>query len=204
VVQQHQVREYAQEVNIGTISTKGIDLASNYTLDIGPAGKLGFTLAGSRVLNFFTQPGGSAAGGAYDCVGTTAPLAMRRRRTGSMCSTTDWQAPWAGLDLFRWRYIGGRSTDRQSQDPQLSAGLLCAGASHIGGYSYFDMSASLPVASTGSASGWVSTTCRTRRPRSLRTATIRTVRIRRATTTPGWERTTRLGRYLYAHVSAKF
>jgi outer membrane receptor protein involved in Fe transport len=36
------------------------------------------------------------------------------------------------------------STDRQSQDPQLSQ-TYYAGTSHIGGYSYIDMSASIPL-----------------------------------------------------------
>jgi len=47
---------------------------------------------------------------------------LRRADPGvASCVNTDWAAPWLGLDLtVRWRYIGPVSTDRQSQDPQLS------------------------------------------------------------------------------------
>jgi iron complex outermembrane receptor protein len=136
----------ATEQNIGTISTKGIDLASHYSFDTG-YGKVGIQLLGTRVLNFFTAP--IAGGAAFNCAGywgTTcgAPIPHWRH-----VLNTDWQAPWAGLDLsVRWRYIGPTQSDHVSQDPQLSSTYF-AGTAHIGGYSYLDLSLSAPIASTG-------------------------------------------------------
>ena len=72
----------ADTVNIGTVSTKGVDVESHYLYDIGSMGKLTFSLA--------------------------------------------------------------TNTDRSSSDPQLSQTYL-ASDSHIGGYTYLDFSASIPI-----------------------------------------------------------
>jgi len=137
----------ASEENIGTVSTKGIDLASRYLLDVGSMGKVALSLSGTRVLNFFTEP--LTNGPAYNCAGyfgTTcgAPLPHWRH-----VLNTDWRTPWFGSDLaLRWRYIGPTQSDRVSQDPQLSQTYF-AGTSRIGGYSYLDLSFAMPIASTG-------------------------------------------------------
>jgi iron complex outermembrane receptor protein len=137
----------ANEENIGTVSTKGIDLASRYVLDVGSMGKVALSLSGTRVLNFFTEP--LTDGPAYNCAGyfgTTcgAPLPHWRH-----VLNTDWRTPWFGSDLaLRWRYIGPTQSDRVSQDPQLSQTYF-AGTSRIGGYSYLDLSFAMPIAATG-------------------------------------------------------
>ncbi|HEY2465332.1 MAG TPA: TonB-dependent receptor [Steroidobacteraceae bacterium] len=136
----------ATEQNIGTISTKGIDLASHYSFDTG-YGKLGFQLLGTRVLNSFTAP--IAGGAAYNCAGYWGTTCNAPTPHWRHVLNTDWQAPWLGLDLsLRWRYIGPTQSDHVSQDPQLSS-TYYTGTAHIGGYSYLDMSLSMPIASTG-------------------------------------------------------
>jgi len=133
----------ADEVNIGTVTTKGVDVTAHYLYDLGSMGKLTTNLAGTYVSSFDTQPLPNS--GAYDCVGyfgTTcgAPIPKWRQVLG-----TTWATPWWGLDMtFRWRYIGPSNTDRSSSDPQLSQ-VYFAPTSHIGGYSYLDFSASMPV-----------------------------------------------------------
>jgi iron complex outermembrane recepter protein len=136
----------ATEQNIGTISTKGIDLASHYSYDTG-YGKVGIQLLGTRVLNFFTAP--IAGGAAYDCAGYWGTTCNAPTPHWRHVVNTDWQAPWGGLDLsVRWRYIGPTQSDHVSQDPQL-ASTYFQPTSHIGGYSYIDLSLSAPIASTG-------------------------------------------------------
>ena len=136
----------ATEQNIGTISTKGIDLASHYSFDTG-YGKLGFQLLGTRVLNFYTAP--IAGGPAYNCAGYWGTTCGSPTPHWRHVLNTDWQAPWAGLDLsVRWRYIGPTQTDHSSQDPQLAATYFLPTA-HIGGYSYIDLSLEAPIAATG-------------------------------------------------------
>jgi outer membrane receptor protein involved in Fe transport len=136
----------ATEQNIGTISTKGIDLASHYSFDTG-YGKVGIQLLGTRVLNFFTAP--IAGGAAYNCAGYWGTTCGAPNPHWRHVLNTDWQAPWMGLDVsLRWRYIGPTQTDHASQDPQLSS-TYYTGTAHIGGYSYLDLSLSMPIASTG-------------------------------------------------------
>jgi iron complex outermembrane receptor protein len=135
----------ANNVNIGTVTTKGVDLASHYLYDIGSMGKLTFNLAGSYVNSFDTQP--LPTGGTYDCVGyfgstCGAPIPKWRQVFG-----TTWVTPWWGADLtLRWRYIGPSNVDRSSSDPQLSQTYF-GPTSHIGGYTYLDFSASMPIGS---------------------------------------------------------
>jgi len=63
--------------------------------------------------------------------------------------TATWATPWAGLDLTaKWRYKGPVDVDRSSADPQLNA-VYYQGTSHIGSYNYIDLSASIPLGSSG-------------------------------------------------------
>jgi iron complex outermembrane receptor protein len=178
-----------------------VDVASHYLYDIGSMGKLTFNLAGTYVNSFDTQP--LPTGGSYDCVGyfgstCGAPIPKWRHVFG-----TTWATPWWGADLtLRWRYIGPTNTDRSSSDPQLSQTYF-GPTSHIGGYTYLDFSASIPIGSVvsfrvgmnniadkappvvanGNYSDCPNTSCNDN-------------------TWVGTYDT--LGRYLYAHISAKF
>ena len=137
----------AIEQNIGTISTKGIDVASHYSFDTG-YGKVGIQFMGTRVLNFFTAPI-AASGEAYDCAGYWGTTCGAPTPHWRHVLNTDWQAPWLGLDLsVRWRYIGPSKSDHVSQDPQL-ASTYFAPTAQIAGFNYIDLSLSMPIASTG-------------------------------------------------------
>jgi iron complex outermembrane receptor protein len=193
------------EVNIGHVSTQGLDLASHYSLEIGPAGKLGFNLAGTRVLNFLTQP--LPTGGAYDCVGyfgTTCSVSSGPIPAWRHTLTTTWAAPWAGLDVTaRWRYIGPVKSDRVSQDPQLSQTYF-AGTAHIGGYTYIDLSASIPVASTGISFRFGVNNIADKAPPIVANGNYSDCPNLSCNDNTWVGTYDTLGRYLYAHVSAKF
>ncbi|MEO7208229.1 MAG: TonB-dependent receptor [Steroidobacteraceae bacterium] len=191
----------ATEQNIGTISTKGIDLASHYSFDTG-YGKVGVQLLGTRVLNFYTAP--VAGGPAYNCAGywgsTCGPPTPHWRHV----LNTDWQAPWAGLDLsVRWRYIGPSQTDHSSQDPQLAATYFLPTA-HIGGYSYIDLSLSAPIAATGIDLRVGVNNLGDKRPPIIANGSY-TDCPNTSCNDNTWVGTyDTLGRYLYAHVQVKF
>lgn len=190
------------EVNIGTVSTKGIDLASHYTLDIGAAGKVGFTLSGTRVLDFLTQP--LPTSGAYDCVGYFGTTCGAPTPAWRHVLNATWAAPWAGLDFTaRWRYLGPVSTDRQSQDPQL-AQTYFAGTSHIGGYSYIDLSASIPIASTGITFRVGVNNLTDKAPPIVANGNYSDCPNTSCNDNTWVGTYDTLGRYVYAHVSAKF
>ena len=190
------------EVNIGTVSTKGIDLAAHYTLDIGSAGKLGLSMSGTRALDFNTQP--LPTGGAYDCVGYFGSTCGAPTPAWRHVVNTTWAAPWAGLDITaRWRYIGPVSTDRQSQDPQLSQTYF-GGTSHIGGYSYFDMSASIPAGSSGVTFRLGVNNIADKAPPVVANGNYSDCPNTSCNDNTWVGTYDTLGRYLYAHVSAKF
>jgi outer membrane receptor protein involved in Fe transport len=140
----------ATNQNIGEVSTRGVDALGHYRLDFGPrGGKLDFVLTGTYTHDFMTAP--IQGGPSFNCEGhwgstCGAPLPSWRH-----VFTTDWGTPWWGLDLTaRWRYIGSSSVDRSSTDPQLNAAYYTATA-HIPAYSYFDLSASMPLGNNFSA-----------------------------------------------------
>jgi iron complex outermembrane receptor protein len=190
------------EVNIGEVSTKGIDLASHYRFDVGAAGKIGLALSGSRPLDFLTQP--IPGLGSYDCVGYFGTTCGAPTPKWRHVLNTDWQAPWAGLDMaIRWRYLGPVESDRVSQNPQLSQTYF-APLAHIGGYSYLDLSASIPIGSTG-VNVRVGVNNLTDKPPPIVANGNYSDCPNTSCNDNTWVGTyDTLGRYLYAHVSAKF
>jgi outer membrane receptor protein involved in Fe transport len=192
----------AQEQNIGTVSTKGIDLASRYTIDLGDMGKIGLALSGTRVLNFFTQP--LPTGGAYNCAGYFGTTCGAPTPHWRHVVNTDWRAPWAGLDLaLRWRYLGPTQSDRVSQDPQLSQ-VYFAGTARIGGYSYLDLSLAMPIASTGIDVRVGVNNLTDKAPPIVANGNYSDCPNSSCNDNTWVGTYDTLGRYLYAHVSVKF
>ena len=191
----------ATEQNIGTISTKGIDLTSRYSIDTG-FGKVGIQLNGTRVLNFYTAP--IAGGAAYNCAGYWGTTCGAPTPHWRHVLNTDWQAPWLGLDLsVRWRYIGPTQTDHSSQDPQLAATYFLPTA-HIGGYSYIDLSLEAPIASTGIDLRVGINNLSGKAPPIIPSGSY-TECPNTSCNDNTWVGTyDTMGRYLYAHVSVKF
>lgn len=187
--------------NIGTVTTAGYDVSSRYNMQVGDMGKLNFTFSGTYVTDWSTQPTPEA--GSYDCVGLYGTVCYAPTPKWKHTFETDWATPWAGLTLSgRWRYIGPVNVDKTSSNPQLN-GLYQPGFGHIGGYTYIDLSAAIswgqhfnfrvgannvfakepPIVLNGSFSNCPNTTCNDN-------------------TWVGTYDT--LGRYMYAHITAKF
>jgi outer membrane receptor protein involved in Fe transport len=187
--------------NIGSLTTKGYDLTARYNLSIGGMGKLNFTLTGNRTEDWSTQPTPQSA--SYDCTGLYGTVCYAPTPKWKHTLGTDWATPWAGLTVgARWRYVGSVDVDKSSSNPQLN-GPYQPGFGHIGGYSYLDLSAAIgwgshlnfrvginnvadkgpPIVLNGNLSNCPNTTCNDN-------------------TWVGTYDT--LGRYMYAHVTAKF
>jgi iron complex outermembrane receptor protein len=187
--------------NIGTVTTAGYDISARYKMEVGSMGKLNFTLSGTRVTDWSTQP--TPESGSYDCTGLYGTVCYAPTPKWKHTFETNWGTPWAGLVLTgRWRYIGSVDVDKSSSNPQLN-GLYQPGFGHIGGYSYIDLSAAInwgahmsfrvgannvfdkgpPIVLNGSFSNCPNTTCNDN-------------------TWVGTYDT--LGRYVFAHISAKF
>jgi iron complex outermembrane recepter protein len=187
--------------NVGINSTKGVDLTAHYRLDVGQAGRLGFGLAGTYTKAFTLQP--DPNGGAYDCVGLFggtcgAPLPKWRH-----VFTTNWGAPWAGLDVtLRWRHIGSVDVDRSSSNRQLSSGFYTA-VGHFAAYNYLDLSASVPIGQSADFRIGVNNIADKNPPLSP-TGTLSNC-PNTSCNDNSWVGTyDTLGRYIFAHVGVKF
>jgi outer membrane receptor protein involved in Fe transport len=187
--------------NIGTVSTKGVDLAAHYRLNIGGAGRLAFNLGGTYTKDFLLQPLPTRS--AFDCVGywggTCGPPLPKWRHV----LNTTWGSPWAGLDVtMRWRHIGSSSTDRSSPDPQLAATFYPATA-RIPAYNYLDLSAAIPIGRNVDFRLGVNNIADKNPPLVLNGSFTDCPTNNCNDNT--WVGTyDSLGRYIYAHLSAKF
>ena len=189
------------ERNIGAVTTKGVDLAAHYGFGIGAMGRMNLSLTGSKALKSDLQPLND--GGAYDCVGLFGSTCGSPTPKWRHTATVNWATPLAGLDVTaRWRYIGAVDSDRTSNDPQLKQAFF-PGQSHIGSYSYIDLSASIPVVEGVSFRVGVNNLQDKRPPLVLNgnysdcpNATCND------NTFVGTYDT--LGRFIYAHITAKF
>jgi iron complex outermembrane recepter protein len=191
----------ATELNIGQVSTKGIDFAAHYRLDGGAAGKFTFNLSDTYTKELLTQP--LPTGGSFDCAGywgatCGAPLPHIRQ-----VFTFNWGLPVPGLDLtVKWRLIGPSKVDSESQNPQL-AGPYYLSTAQIPGYNYIDMSANYAINSTFSVRVGVNNIADKDPPTILNgnLSNCPNTTCNDNTWTGTYDT---LGRYLYAHVSAKF
>jgi outer membrane receptor protein involved in Fe transport len=192
----------ATEQNIGTVSTKGVDLASRYTVDAGDYGKVALSLSGTRVLNYFTQP--LTGGAAYNCAGYFGTTCDAPTPHWRHVFNTDWRMPWLGADLaVRWRYIGPTQSDRVSQDPQLSQTYF-AGTARIGGYSYIDLSAAAPIGDTGISLRVGVNNIADKAPPIVANGNYSDCPNTSCNDNTWVGTYDTLGRYLYAHISMKF
>jgi iron complex outermembrane recepter protein len=136
----------ATHLNIGTVSTKGLDVAGHYRLNMAGMGTLNFGLVGTYVRDFLsTALVGAPGTAAFDCAGywgSTCGVPLPKWR--HVLSTT-WATPWAGFDAtIRWRYLGSSAVDRSSSDPQLAAPFYPQTA-HIPAYNYIDLAFAIPI-----------------------------------------------------------
>ena len=191
----------ATEQNIGTISTKGIDLAMHYSIDTG-VGKFGAQFLGTRVLNFYTAP--IAGGAAYDCAGYWGTTCGAPTPHWRHVLNTDWLTPWAGLDVsLRWRFIGTSQTDHSSQDPQLASTYYIP-TSKIPSYNYLDLSLSMPIATSGVDLRVGINNITDKAPPIIPSGSYSECPNTSCNDNTWVGTYDTLGRYIYAHVSVKF
>ena len=191
----------ATEQNIGKVTVKGIDLASHYSFLMGSLGKMNLNLSGTHTSKWDTQP--LPTGAAYDCTGFFGSTCQSPTPKWRHVMTANWATPWAGLDLtVRWRYIGKTEVDRSSSDPQLSATFFEPTA-HIPAYNYIDLSASMPLA-TGVTFRLGVNNLQDKTPPIIVNGNYSDCPNAACNDNTFVGTYDTLGRYIYAHVSAKF
>ena len=198
----------ATEQNIGKLSTKGADVSVNYGLGVGTMGRVNLGVTGTWVKDLINQPTPSLST-AYDCAGFYGATCAGVGNDGPIphwrhVFTASWQTPWAGLGLnMRWRYIGPTQNDGLSYNPNLSGDGYYVAADHISSYSYFDLSADMPVMKQVTVTLGVNNIADKNPPivPSGNFSACPTIGCN-DNTWPGMYDT--MGRYIFAHVEAKF
>jgi len=132
-------------LNLGTLQTKGIDLQSSYTLNLGEH-RLGFNLVGTllNTLSNAPLPGFPS----YDCTGLYGNTCGVPSPKWRHSFRTNWRTPWNGLDIAAtWRYYGTAKSERLSSNGQLAGPVNANGISNdVPAYSYVDLTASMTFA----------------------------------------------------------
>ncbi|MEX2151644.1 MAG: TonB-dependent receptor [Steroidobacteraceae bacterium] len=92
-------------INIGSLSTKGLDLNATYTgLEVGRFGSLAFNLTATYLDELITEPGPGIE--PYDCVGFYSSVCGTPNPEWRHRLRTSWATPW-DLDLsLTWRHYG--------------------------------------------------------------------------------------------------
>ncbi|HEY7888524.1 MAG TPA: TonB-dependent receptor [Steroidobacteraceae bacterium] len=125
--------------NTGSYGESGIDIAGQYLLPLGPAGRLSFTFNGSRLLDnpISVNPAvplvdcSDLYGASCSGVGPTSPIPYWRHTLRST-----WTKGNVEVSL-NWRYIGAMSFEGTS--PYFSGETVNPIDSHVPAYNYFDL-----------------------------------------------------------------
>ena len=131
-----------QTINTGSLKTSGIDITSNYVLDMNSFGKLDFSLVGTYLADLSTEP--LPGLGSYDCKGLYGGTCGQPTPKWRHQLRTTWQVPGANhanLSL-NWRYFGAVDLATLS-DNEFLTGAQSIINRKIGAYSYFDLAASV-------------------------------------------------------------
>jgi outer membrane receptor protein involved in Fe transport len=133
-------------INIGGIRTKGLDVTADYRLPLGgDLGTLNFSLVGTYLDSFVTEPGviNTATGeNKYDCVSRYGTVCGRPQPKWRHNLRVTYQSPSNWSLSGRWRFVGGAKLEAYDGNPFLVGPLYIPTAS-IKDYSYFDLSATV-------------------------------------------------------------
>ncbi len=114
---------FATNTNIANLATRGIDLSSNYSLDLGNSGSVSFNYASTILLELSSVPIPALPDQVFECSGLYrgacgGPNPEYRHRL-----LATWQTPWNVDVTATWRYFGGVTLDTvDGTGTQLSAG----------------------------------------------------------------------------------
>jgi outer membrane receptor protein involved in Fe transport len=132
----------ATNQNLGSLSTRGVDVALNYNQNLSAYGGLAVALLGTYVKELKTEaiPGL----GEYDCVGLYGqtcgtPIPKWRHKVRAT-----WSTPWIFDLAATWRHMDAVKVDTSSSDPLL-AGHVDPVSARLGKRDYFDISGSVSL-----------------------------------------------------------
>lgn len=142
----------ANNMNLATRKTTGLDLGINYGYKLAGLGNLGFSLMGTYLRSYETQdlPGESA----YDCTGLYGPTCGTPLPEWRHKARVTWTTPWNLEAAFTWRHIDAVDLEATSSHPKL-AGTVFAVDRTLGARDYLDVSASYNLTKNLTLSGGI-------------------------------------------------
>jgi iron complex outermembrane recepter protein len=135
-------------LNLGALQSRGVDITSNYKIDLNAAGKLSFYFAGTYTAQFITEPGGQLGYQWYNCAGYYGNTCGVPDPKWKHTFTVNYDTPLEGLGFgIRWRYLSHVLQDTNSPNPLLN-GQVYPPWSTIPSFSYIDLTASYVINKT--------------------------------------------------------
>jgi len=117
--------------NIGSFSTRGVDIQATYSTGIGSLGNLSFNLVGTWLDELITDNGVAAP---YDCVGLYGNICGVPTPEWRHTARINWAHPSGIGASMRWRYFGP-----VRQDTTELGGTVHPSHERLGAQNYFDL-----------------------------------------------------------------
>ena len=142
----------ANNQNLATRKTTGLDVGVNYAMKVAGYGSFGMTVLGTYLKSYeqVVLPGGVK----YDCVGLYGPTCGTPLPEWRHKARVTWTSPWAVDLALTWRYIDAVLLDRTSTNPQLT-GTVRAVDRELRAQNYIDLSGSYSLTKNLSVSGGI-------------------------------------------------
>jgi iron complex outermembrane receptor protein len=144
----------ANDMNLATRKTSGLDLGVNYGYKLASMGNLGFSVLGTYLNSFETidVPGEEA----YECKGLYGPTCGIPLPKWRHKARVTWTTPWAIDMAFTWRHIDSVEFERTSDNSQLRGnGKFNPVDKTLGARDYLDVSASWNITKQLTLSGGI-------------------------------------------------
>ncbi len=129
----------ANNQNLATRKTTGLDLGANYGMKLAGMGSMGFTILGTWLKSY--EQVDYVGGVKYDCVGLYGPTCGTPLPEWRHKARVTWSSPWAVDLAFTWRYIDKVLLDRTSSNSQLT-GVVRPVDRELAAQNYLDFSGS--------------------------------------------------------------
>ena len=143
------------EQNVGLLDEKGMDIDVHYDFGLQGYGRMSLALTGTYIGAFYQRSIAALKSTQYDCAGYFGPVCGEPVSKWRHRFTATWLTPWHGLQAtLAWRYYSPVTLDSLSPNPALGAlhsgatianGQISNTDAHISSYSYFDLTAAMPV-----------------------------------------------------------
>ena len=142
----------ANNQNLATRKTTGLDVGANYNMKVAGYGAFGMSVLGTYLKTYeqVDLPGGVK----YDCVGLYGPTCGTPLPEWRHKARVTWTSPWAVDLALTWRYIDAVLLDRTSTNPQLT-GTVRDVDRELPAQNYLDLSGSYSITKNLSVSGGI-------------------------------------------------